>query len=127
MYSNAWRLIDSEFDKLNVLLSFSLEACCDPEGKNKHDLLPFYFENDSFVSHEVVGHSVFCNPPWSLVVQCVEHLRMCHAKPPTNTKAVIGLSEWPQFKSVTCLKLLEQIPSDTPVLSKPPPLGKRHT
>jgi len=42
--SNAWRLIDSEFDKLNVLFSFSIKACCDLEEKNRHGMLPFYSE-----------------------------------------------------------------------------------
>ena len=92
LLSNAWRLIDSEFDKLNVLFSFSIEACCDPEGKNRHGMLPFFSEKDSFLSHDVMGQSVFCNPPWSLAVQCVEHLRKCHAKSPSNTKAVIALT-----------------------------------
>ena len=70
---------------------------------------------------------MFCNPPWSLAVQCVEHVRNCHAKSPSNTKVVIVLPEWPQFKSVTTgLKLLEQIPIDTPVFTKPSPLGIRH-
>jgi len=91
-------------------------------------MLPFYSKNNSFLSHEVVGQFVICNPPWSLVVQCVEHLRKCHAKSPTNTKAVIVLPEWPQFIFVTIgLKLLvEQIPIDTPVFTKPSPLGIRN-
>jgi hypothetical protein len=127
LLSNAWRLIDSEFDKLNVLFSFSIEACCDPEGQSRHGMLRFYSERNSFLSHEVVGQFVFCNPPWSLAVQCVEHSGKCHAKSPSNTKAVIVLPEWPQFKSVTTgLKLLEQIPIDTLVFTKPSPFGKRH-
>ena len=93
LLSNAWRLIYSEFDKFNILFSFSIEACCDPEWKNRHGMLPFFSERDSFLSHEVVGQSVFCNPPWSLAVQCVEHLRKCHAKFPSHTKAVIVLPE----------------------------------
>ena len=91
-------------------------------------MLPFFSERDSFLSHEMMGQSVFCNPPWSLAVQCVEHLRSCHAKSPSNTKAVIVLPEWPQFKSVTTgLKLLEQIPVDTPVFTKPSPSRMRHS
>jgi len=88
LYSNAWKLIYSEIEKLNVLFSFSLEACCDPKGKNKYGPLPFYSQNDSFLPYEVVGRSVFCNPPFSLAIQCVEYLRMCHSKAPTDTKAV---------------------------------------
>ena len=71
---------------------------------------------------------MLCNPHWSLVVQCVEHLRMCHAKSPTNTKAAIVLRECRQFKYVTtCLKLLEHIRIDTPVFTKLSPLGNIHT
>jgi len=75
LLSDVCRLIYSIFDKLNVLFPFSLVACCDPEGKIKHGMLPFYSEKNSFLSHEVARQSVFCNPPWSLDVQCVQHLR----------------------------------------------------
>jgi len=90
-------------------------------------MLTFYSKKDSFLSHDVVGQFVFSNPPWSLAVEFLEHLRKCHANSPTNNKAVIGLLEWHQLKFVTTrLKLLEQIPNDTPVFTKPYPLGIRH-
>ena len=41
------------------------------------------------------------NPPWSLAIQCVEHIRTCHAKSPMNTKVVIVLLDWPQFNAAT--------------------------
>ena len=63
LHTNAWRLIDSEFDSLNALFSFTLEACCDPEGTNRHGSLPFYSERDSFLTHNIAGQSVYCNPP----------------------------------------------------------------
>ena len=65
LHTNAWRLIDSEFDSLNALLCFTLEAYCDPDGTNRHGSLPFYFEKDSCRSHDIAGKFVFCNPPWS--------------------------------------------------------------
>ena len=34
--TNAWRFIESEFDSLNALFSFILEACCEPNGFNRH-------------------------------------------------------------------------------------------
>ena len=46
LHTNACRLIDSEFDSLNALFSFTLEACCDPEGSNQHGSIPFYSEKD---------------------------------------------------------------------------------
>jgi len=45
-----------------------------------------------------------------------------------NTKAVIIRPNWPQFNAATIgLRLLRQVPIDTLVLTKPSPLGKRHT
>ncbi len=71
---------------------------------------------------------MYCNPPWSLAIQCVEHIRTCHSKSPMNTKVVIVLPNWPQFNSVTTgLRLSHQVPIDTLVFTKPSPLGKRHT
>jgi hypothetical protein len=75
-----------------------------------------------------MGQSVYCNPPWSLEVQCVDHIRTCHSKSPMNTKAVVVLPDWPQFKSVTTgLRLLRQVPIETHVFTKPSPSGKRHS
>ena len=101
LHTNAWRFIDSEFNSLNALVSFTLEACCDPDGTNRHVSLPFYSEKDSFLFHDIAGQSVYCNPPWYLAVQCVEHIRNCHAKFPLNTKALIVLPNWPQFDATT--------------------------
>jgi len=107
LHTNAWRLIDSEFDTLNALFSFTIEACCDLDGTNRHGSLPFYSEKVSFLSHDIAGQFVYCNPPWSLAVQCVEHIRTCHAKSPLNTKALIVLPNWPQFNvASTALRLL---------------------
>ena len=63
LHTNEWRLIDSEFDTLNALFSFSVESCCDLGGTNRHGSLPFYSEKDSFLSHDIAGQSVYCNPP----------------------------------------------------------------
>ncbi len=71
LHSNAWRHIDSEFDSLNALFFFTLEACCDSDGTNQHGSLSFYSEKDSFLYHDIAGQSVYCNPSWSLAVQCV--------------------------------------------------------
>ena len=87
LHTNAWRLIDSEFDTLNALFSFTVEACCDPDGSNRHGSLPFHSEKDSFLSRDIAGQFVYCKPPWCLATQCVEHKRTCHASSPMNTKA----------------------------------------
>ena len=128
VHTNAWRQDDSEFHSLDALFSFTLEAWCDPNGSNRHGLLPFYSEKESFLTRDIVGQSVYCNPPWSSAVHCVEHIRTCHAKSPLNTKALIVLPNLPQFNAATTgLTLLRQVPIDTPVFTQPSPLGKRHT
>ena len=51
--TNAWRLVDYEFDSFNAVFSFTLEACCDPDGSNRHGLLPFHSEKTTFLSHDI--------------------------------------------------------------------------
>jgi hypothetical protein len=88
-YTNAWRLVDSEFDSLNALFSFTLEVCRDPDKFNKHGLLPFYSEKDSFRTRDIARESVYCDPPRSLALQCVEHIRTCNAKSPKKIKLLL--------------------------------------
>ncbi len=79
------------------------------------------------MSHDKAGQSLYCNPPWSLAVQYVEHIRTCHAKSPMNTKDFIVLFYWPQFNAATTgLRLMRQVPTDIPMFTKPRALGKIH-
>jgi hypothetical protein len=89
--TNGWRLNDVEFDKLNSLYHFTVEGCCDSSGLNRHGTLSYYSELNSLLDNDVSGESIYCNPPWSLAVTCVQHLRACHEKAPMDTKAVIVL------------------------------------
>jgi hypothetical protein len=108
---DGWRLSDKEFDELNRIYSFTLEGCCDPLGLNGHRNLAFYSKHNSLLDHDVPGQSIYCNPPWSLAIKCVEHLRACHSKSPLDTKAIIALSYWAKFKAITEeLKLIMQPP-----------------
>ncbi len=73
--TNGWRLSDVEFDKLNSHYHFNVEGCCDPSGLNRHITLPYYSELNYLLDNDVSGQSIYCNPPWSLAVACVQHLR----------------------------------------------------
>jgi hypothetical protein len=109
--ANNWRFNDVEFDKLNSLYHFTVEGCRDPSGLNRHGTMSYYSELNSLLDNDVSGESIYCNPPWSLAVACVQHLRACHAKASMDTKAVIVLPNWPVYKATTKeLKLLRQIP-----------------
>ena len=81
------------------------------------------------MSHDIAGQYVYCNPPWSLEPQSVEHIRTYHAKSPRNTKAVIVLiiQNWPQFNAAASgLRFMRQVHTNTPEFTKPSPLGKKH-
>jgi hypothetical protein len=69
--TDGWRLSDKEFDKLNKSYGFTLEGCCDPLGLNGHRNLAFYSEQNTLLDHDVLGQSIYCNPPWSLAIKCV--------------------------------------------------------
>jgi hypothetical protein len=78
---------------------------------NGHINLPFYSEQNALLDHDVSCQPIHCIPPWSLYIQCVEHLRACHSMSPIATRAVIVLPDWPRSKGVTKeLKLNKQIP-----------------
>jgi hypothetical protein len=60
--------------------------------------LPFYSEQNSLLDHDVSGRSIYCSPPWSLAIECVEHLRACHSRSPLDTKAIIVLANRQSLK-----------------------------
>ena len=89
--TDGWRLSDKEFDELHRIYKFAVEGCCAALGLNGQKGLPFYSKENYLLDHDVSGQLVYCNPPWSLAIHCVEHLRACHSRSPLDTRAVIGL------------------------------------
>jgi hypothetical protein len=76
------------------------------------------------LDYDVSGQSVYCNPPWSLAIQCVEHLRACNSRSPLDTRAVIVLPDWPMFQAITKeLKLIKQLPKGERVFMRTSPTG----
>jgi hypothetical protein len=117
--ANGWRLNDKEFDELHSIYKFAVEACCDSLGLNGRKGLPFYSKENSLLSHDITGQLAHCNPPWSLTIECVEHVRTCHSRSPLETRAVIVLRDWPKFKALTKeLKLSKQLPKGEKVFMR---------
>jgi hypothetical protein len=69
--TDGWRLSDKKFDELHIIHKFTVEGCCDSLGLNGHKGLPFYFKENSVLNHNVKRQAIYCNPPWSLAIQCV--------------------------------------------------------
>ena len=78
--TNGWRLSDVEFEKLNIFYRTIVEGCCDTSRLNRHGTLPYYSEHNYLLDNDVFGKSIYYNPPWSVTIACVQHLRACHAK-----------------------------------------------
>jgi len=78
--THGWRLIDEKCDEFNKTYRFTSEGWCDPLGFNGYRKLDFCSENNSLLDHDISKQSIYCNPPRSLHIKCVEHLRACHAK-----------------------------------------------
>ena len=87
LYSNVWRLIDSEFDKLNSsFYVFIKKSIVNPRERSGMGCHLFLLRKIQFYLM-LWGQFVFCHPPWSSGVQCVEPcLCTCYAKSPMNTK-----------------------------------------
>ena len=103
--TDGWRLNDKEFDELHKIYKFTAEGCCDSLSLNGHRGLPFYYKRNSLLDHNVAGKSIYCNPPWSLAIQCVKHLRVCHSRSPLDTRAVVVLPDWLKFKTLITKEL----------------------
>ncbi len=86
--------------------------------------LPFS-EQNSMLDYNVSRQSINCNSPWSLAIECVEHLRACHSRSPLDIRATIVLPDWPMFKVVVIkeLKLIKQLPKGEKVFTRRTPTG----
>jgi len=109
--TDGWKLNDRKFNELHKLYKFTMEGCgnlwvCTVTRVSFLILTKFFIR-----SYDVSHQSIYYNPPWSLVIQCVEHLRACHSRTPLDTRVVILLLDWPKFKALTKeLKLIQQLP-----------------
>ena len=59
---------------------------------------------ESMFDRTDTGQSLYCNPPWSLAIDYVEHLRAFPSKSPMDTRTVVVRTDWPKSKAITKLK-----------------------
>jgi hypothetical protein len=113
----------SKCDKINYLFYFLIKkSIVIPKVRPDMGCYLLCWERVSSTSYFPRWQSMYCHPPWSLFVQCVEHLLTCQGESQMNKKAVYVFHEWPHFIFATAdLKLLRQI-STVRLLSE-----KRHT
>ena len=88
-------IIASEFAVLQKLCnqSFTLDACCNPSGDNAL-CQNFCSTDNSFFDHEVTGHHVWLNPPFSDIYAFIDHYAVQKQTSPHNTSACILVPNW---------------------------------
>ena len=91
LYSNVWRLRDSEFDKLNSSFYFSNKQSIVIPRNDQTWVVTYFVEKDLVLSH-VLG--TICVLSATLIFSCTMcwALCTCYAKSPMNTKPVYVLT-----------------------------------
>jgi RNase H-like domain found in reverse transcriptase/Reverse transcriptase (RNA-dependent DNA polymerase)/Aspartyl protease len=92
---------------------FTIDACADVEGTNAQ--VPNYCSrNRSVFDADLAGHNVWCNGPFSLIQELLNHYRACKARDPSNTSAVFVVPRWEKsswymelMRDWVCLRVFE--------------------
>lgn len=87
-----WMFSPAEFAKLNDQYHHTVDACCNPNGDNKH--LPKYWSRA--LTQNWAGENVWCNPPFHQVELFILKFLEGFAKEPFNTSATFIVPFWPQ-------------------------------
>ena len=119
-----WMLNRSEFLKWQRELgvTFSVDACCDPDGFNSHVPTRFYSKDKSFLQADVSGETVWCNPPFHSAVTFLSHYLQCKSTAPWSTSGVFILPKWrnPKWANLTQgMRLLHEYPAHTQLFTRP--------
>ena len=73
---------------------FHVDACANDNGDNAH--LPcFWSPSYSCLDNSWTDMTVFCNPPWRLIQDVLQHFLQCRKQNPEGTHAVFVLPNWP--------------------------------
>lgn len=103
-------------------VTFSVDACCDPDGFNSQVSNHFYSKNKSFLQADVSGQTVWCNPPFDSAATFLSHYLQCKVSSPWSTSGVFILPKWknPQWATLTKgMRLLHEYPAHTQLFTRP--------
>ena len=125
-----WKLDFHEFHRWwNRCGGFDVDACCDPEGRNKL-VSVFWSKKNSCLGQNWAGKRVWCNPPFNqdsdLILRILTHFRECWIKDPAHTSATFVLPEWDGpaapwrvFMEEWGFKPLHTYPAQSPLFTSP--------
>jgi len=92
-----WKLVDPVFARIEQKLGlFDVEACADVHGANAH-LRHFWSVRDDCRQQAWRGKHVFCNPPFSMILEILQHFLEEKRAQPLDTAAVFVLPFWTDY------------------------------
>ncbi len=92
-----WKLVDPVFARIEQKLGlFDVEACADVHGANAH-LRHFWSVREDCRQQAWRGKHVFCNPPFSMILEILQHFLEEKRAQPLDTAAVFVLPFWTDY------------------------------
>ena len=89
-----WMVKDWLWEKARRFGPFAVDACCDEVGANSRSFR-WWSKEDSCLSKQWRGLNVYCNPPFSLLVEILAHFLKEKRVAPNTTSALFVLPFWP--------------------------------
>eukprot|EP00854_Cymbomonas_tetramitiformis_P034429 gene34429-biopygen29549 len=89
-----WMVNEWLWDKARVFGPFAVDACCDEMGANSR-CFSWWSMVDSCLSKQWRGLNVYCNPPFSLLLEILTHFLSEKRVAPRTTSALFVLPFWP--------------------------------
>eukprot|EP00854_Cymbomonas_tetramitiformis_P000285 gene285-biopygen197 len=125
---NDWMVKDWLWEKARVFGPFAVDACCDEVGANSR-CFRWWSKEDSCLGNKWRGLNVYCNPPFSLLVEILAHFLSEKRVAPRTTSAVFVLPFWPTEKfwleivvpAIDCglFEVVEFVPEGLDVFTSP--------
>ena len=96
--SDDWQLFSSIVQELDVQFGpFGVDACCDEHGANSHFREHWHIgARDARLADwdRPGGLAVYCNPPFSAILQILLRFLICKCRSPVGTSAIFVLPVW---------------------------------
>ncbi|KAK3261560.1 hypothetical protein CYMTET_29536 [Cymbomonas tetramitiformis] len=73
---------------------FSIDACCDESGSNAQTTI-FWTVTQECLQQEWEGHNAWCNPPFSKILEILQHFLECKRRQNVGTAACFVMPVWP--------------------------------
>ena len=121
-------VLPTEFNRIQRLIGrqFTWDAACNDSGDNAL-CRSFSCPARSFLDTDVSGHTVWINPPYTMIKQFIQHYKSCKLRNPTATSACFVLPKWTGdwVAELAGMQLIKEYPIHSVLFSAPAGDGSR--